>query len=116
MGKMTENSEDLSQIPADNNKLHYNKLPCLSWNMYRVIKSPAPPYLAKMKNFPGKLSIAFSNTTYLNIIWSFLGFQHLPMTHFSGKSKKSPFSPYFDPKIPLKLHKKRQDKTDKVIS
>ena len=36
---------------------------------YRLIKSPAPPYPAKRKNAPEKLSIAFSNTTYLNIIW-----------------------------------------------
>ena len=37
--------------------------------MYRVIKSPDPPSRAEMKNPAGKLSIAFSNTTYLNIIW-----------------------------------------------
>ena len=28
-----------------------------------------PPSRAEMKNPPGKLSIAFSNTIYLNIIW-----------------------------------------------
>ena len=31
--------------------------------LYRVIKSPAPPSRAEMKNVPGKQSIAFSNTT-----------------------------------------------------
>ena len=50
----------------------------------------APPSRAEMKNAPAKLSIAFSNTTYLNIIWSFLGFQHLPQSPiFRGFQKRS---------------------------
>ena len=36
---------------------------------YRVIKKTYPPSRAEMKNSPEKLSIAFSNTTYLDIIW-----------------------------------------------
>ena len=45
-----------------------------TWNDYtmcRVIKKTYPPSRAEMKNSPGKLSIAFSNTTYLDIIWKF---------------------------------------------
>ena len=36
-----------------------------------MIKNSYPPSRAEMKNAPGKLSIAFSNTIYLNIIWRF---------------------------------------------
>ena len=43
-----------------------------SAHTYRVIKKTYPPSRAEMKNPPEKLSIAFSNTTYLNIIWRFL--------------------------------------------
>ena len=79
----------------------YNAANLYYSSVYRVIKSPDPPYPAEMKNVPGKLSIAFSNTTYLNIIWRFLVFQHLPMIHFSGKSKKVHFSPIFPQKWPI---------------
>ena len=74
---------------------------CGILGLYRVIQNKGPPYLGEIRNIQWKLRIAFSNTIYLTIIWSFLGLQHLPRTRFLGKPKKVNFYPIFTQKWPL---------------
>ena len=66
--------------------------------IYRVIKKTYPPSRAEMKNPPGKLSIAFSNTTYLDIIWKISWRVSKFKTCFFGLSKKAHFWHFFAPK------------------
>ena len=66
---------------------------------------PPPLYWAEIRNEKMRKNEEFSNRIYSKTIWSFLVFQHLPMTHFSEKLKKVNFFPIFTQELALNCHK-----------
>ena len=68
---------------------------CTKTTHYRVIQSLGPPYWAKLAIAYEKLRIAFSNTTYLKIIWRVWCLFGYLVTHFGSKRKNVHFGLVF---------------------